>query len=85
MPDAARDDDDPDRVRERLRGAAPGDWFVFETFAADGSLAVGVARGAPDPSAVLVVYEGLSEAVAADAAAGLARWHRSQGRRIGLA
>jgi hypothetical protein len=75
-------DDDPDRVRDRLRDTAPGDWFVFETFAADGSLAVGVARGTPDPSLVLTVYRDLPESVARAAARGLARWHRSQGRDI---
>ena len=84
MTNRMHDDDDPDRVRERLRRTAPGDWFVFETFAADGSLAVGIAQGAPDPSLLLVVYEGLSEAAAKAAAQSLARWHRSQGRRIAV-
>jgi hypothetical protein len=80
--DAAAYDDDPERVGERLRRAAPGDWFVFETFAADGSLAIGVARGSPSPEAALIVYAGLSREVAAAAAGGLARWHRRQGRAI---
>jgi hypothetical protein len=46
-------EDDPER--ERLRQAVSGDWFVFETFAADGSLAIGMNRGEPDPRLVLVV------------------------------
>jgi hypothetical protein len=76
--------DDPERVREHLRRMATGDWFVFETFAADGSLAIGVAQGIPDPSLVLVVYERLTKAVADAAAQGLARWHHGQGRNIAL-
>jgi hypothetical protein len=75
-------EDPPDRVRESLRDTPPGDWFVFETFAADGSLAVGIARGKPDPSLVLVIYQGLSESVARDAARRLTGWHRGQGRNI---
>jgi hypothetical protein len=67
--------DDPERVREHLRRMATGDWFVFETFAADGSLAIGVA---------LVVYERLTKAVADAAAQGLAGWHHGQGRNIAL-
>ena len=82
--DAAPYEDDPERVGERLRMTMPGHWFAFETFAADGSLAVGVDRGRPDPSLFLVVYEGLSEGVARAAAEGLARWHRGQGRDIGV-
>lgn len=75
-------EDDPQRVRERLRQAVSGDWFVFETFAADGSLAIGMNRGEPDPRLVLVVYEGLSQTVAEAAAYGLARWYHRQGRNI---
>jgi hypothetical protein len=73
-------EDDPELVRERLRRMLPGDWYVFEAFSADGSLAIGVARGTPDPSLVLVIYEGLSEAAAKAAANGLTRWKHSQGR-----
>ncbi len=62
------DQDSPDRIQERLTETPPGDWFVFETFAADGSLAVGVAQGHPDPSVVLIVYQGLPEPVARAAA-----------------
>lgn len=71
---------DPERVRDRLRDTAPGNRFVFKTFAADGSLSVGVARGRPDPSLVLVVVRDSTESVALAAARGPARWHRSQGR-----
>ena len=73
---------DPDRVRPLLRETPPGDWFVFETVAADGGLAVGLAQGPPDPGLVLVVYRGLTQPVAAAAARGLARWHRRHGRNI---
>lgn len=75
-------EDDPDRVRPLLRQTAPGHWYVFEIFAADGGLAVGLGQGTPDPTFVLVVYEGLSRPVAAAAARGLARWHRRRGRDI---
>lgn len=76
--------DSPDRIREWLTETPPGDWFVFETFAADGSLAVGVAQGDPDPTAVLIVYQGLTEPVARAAAHDLDGWHRSQGRDIAI-
>lgn len=82
MLDHADYDDDPDRVRARLRQTVPGDWFVFETVAADGSLAIGIDCGRPDPSRVLVVYEHLCEPVATAAAHGLARWYHWQGRNI---
>lgn len=74
--------DNPDRVKQRLQGEARGNWFVFETFAADGSLAIGIGRGKPDPTMQLVVYEGLSQEVAESAAQGLAQWYRDQGRNI---
>ena len=88
--------DHPDRVRRRIaaeQAAAsvdaaaraedrPGRWCVFETIAADGSLAVGVTVDAPGPGAVMVVYECLSEAVAKRAAGGLVAWHRCQGRTV---
>lgn len=83
MTDGTPSDGGPELVRQRLRLTAPGDWYVFETFAADGTRAIGVARGIPDPSICLVVYEGSSQPVAAAAAAGLARWHRDQGRDVG--
>ncbi len=82
MVDRTLYEDDSDLVRERLRRTMPGDWYVFETVSADGSLAVGVAQGTPNPNFVLVVYDGLSEAVAEAAARGLAQWYRSQGRNI---
>lgn len=82
--DEAAYDDDPARVRDRLARPPRGDWFVFETFAANGSLAVGVTKGEPDPAAVLVVYADLPEEVAKAAARGLARWHRRQGRAIAM-
>ena len=89
-------EDHPDRVRLRIAAeqaaaltdetgsedARPGPWSVFETIAADGSLAVGVTVDAPGPGAVMVVYEHLSEAVAKRAAAGLVASHRSQGRTV---
>lgn len=71
---------DPELVRKRLRGAEPGDWYVFESFAADGSLTIGVARGTPDPGLLIVIYEGLTETVAKAAASGLSRWRLRQGR-----
>lgn len=37
-------------------------WFVFKSIAADGSWSVGIARGTPDSSAVIVIAEGLSRA-----------------------
>lgn len=77
-------EDDPERVRDRLSRRPQGDWYVFETFAADGSLAVGVVRGAPDPAAVLIVHADLPEEIAEAAARGVARWHRRQGRAIAM-
>jgi hypothetical protein len=82
MMDEVLYDDDPELVRERLRRTPPGDWCVFEAFSADGSLAIGVARGTPDPSLVLVIYERLPEAVAKAAANGLQRWKHRQGRNV---
>lgn len=90
------DRDDPDRVRRRIaadqaaalsdptanQAERPGRWSVFETIAADGSLAIGITAGAPDPSAVMVVYVGLAEPVAKRAAAGLAGWYRDHGRDV---
>ncbi|MBA3274482.1 MAG: hypothetical protein H0T72_01715 [Chloroflexia bacterium] len=58
----------------------PEDWFVFETFGADGTLAIGVARGTPDPSAIMVVRDGLTRMVAYEAAARLAAKYRAAGR-----
>ena len=76
--------DNPDVVRERLRRTPPGAWYVFESFAADGALAIGIAKGTPIANLVLVnvIYEGLSEGVANAAARGLAHWYRDQGRTI---
>ena len=62
--------------------AEDGGWFVFETFAADGTLAVGVAAGRPDPSQVLVVHEGLSHAAAIEAVAAHARQRQREGRTL---
>lgn len=47
---------------------ACANWHVFETFVADGSLAIGVAQGTPDPSAVMIVREGLTRSAAYEAA-----------------
>lgn len=97
-PNTGRDryQDHPDRVRRRIAAdhaaalgdstsnadARPGPWSVFETIAADGSLAIGMTAAVPDPSAVMIVYEDLSEQVAKLAAAGLAAWYRNQGRDV---
>lgn len=54
-------------------------WYVFETFVADGTLAIGVAQGTPDPSTVMIVREGLTRGVAYEAAAHLAKRHRDHG------
>jgi hypothetical protein len=74
--------DDPERMRPQLARTVRGEWFVFETFAADGSLAVGIGRGTPDPTMQLVVYEGLSRTIAESAAEGLAQWYHDQSRDI---
>lgn len=91
--DPRRYQDDPVRVRERIaadqaaclagteRGGpdmGPGDWYVFQSFSADGSLTIGVRQGQPDSAAVWPVYEGLSEPVARAAPRGLAAWYRGQ-------
>ncbi len=80
--------DDPTNVRERLaatesRERHTGDWYVFETISADGSLAVGVWQGEPDPSRVMIVYENLAQRVATLAAQGLVDWYRERGRDVG--
>lgn len=54
-------------------------WYVFETFVADGSLAIDVAPGTPDPSAVMIVRGGLTRSAAYEAAARLATEHRTNG------
>lgn len=61
----------------------PDDWFVFETLGADGTLAIGVARGTPDPSAVMMVQHGLTRTAADKVAARLAAEYRSAGRLPG--
>lgn len=61
----------------------PDDWFVFETLGADGTLAIGVARGTPDPSAVMVVRHGLTRTAADKLATRLAAEYRSAGRLPG--
>jgi len=57
----------------------PEDWFVFETFGADGTLAIGMARGTPDPSAGIVVRDGLTRKAANEVASRLATEHRAKG------
>lgn len=57
----------------------PDDWFVFETFGADGTLAIGTARGTPDPSAGMVVRDGLTRRAANEVASRLATAHRAEG------
>lgn len=61
----------------------PEDWFVFETLGADGSLAIGVAQGTPDPSAVMVVRDGLTRTAAQEFAARLAAAYWEAGRQLG--
>ncbi len=76
--------DDPDRVRQRLLECADcGDWYVFETISADGSLAIGIAEGEPNPGSVMLVYEHLSRSIAIRAAQGLVDWYRDRGRNVG--
>ena len=60
----------------------PEDWFVFETFVADGTLAIGAARGILDPSAGMVVGDGLTRKAAHDLASRLAAEHRAAGRPL---
>lgn len=82
MPDDHADqspfDDDPDWVRTTLKSTRSGPWFVFETFAADGSLAIGISSTTLPPGTVMVVYDGLTKGVAEQAAAGYHRWRLRQ-------
>ncbi len=57
-------------------------WFVFETIDADGALAIGVAQGEPNPSAVMVVRDGLTRRAAVSMADRLAAEHRTTGRLV---
>lgn len=41
-----------------------GDWYVYETFAADGSFAVGILEGENDPSEVMLIADRMSHAEA---------------------
>ena len=80
--------DDPTNVRELLaslegRQDHHGDWCVFETISADGSLAIGIWQGRPDPSRVMIVYESLTQRLATLAAQGLVDWYRDRGRTVG--
>lgn len=61
------------------RPGDPATWYVFETFVADSSLAIGVAQGTPDPSILMIVDQGLTRRAAHDIAARLAREHRARG------
>lgn len=58
------------------------DWFVFETFGADGTLAIGVARGVPDPSMGMVIRDGLTRKAAGEVASRLAAEYRAAGRPL---
>lgn len=69
--------DDPERVRPLLESLPAGPWCVFETFAADGSLAIGISATLLPPGTLMVVYEGLTRNIAEQAAAGLHRWRRT--------
>lgn len=68
--------DDPERVLLLLESQPAGPWCVFETFAADGSLAIGISATPLPPGTLMVVYEGLTRNIAEQAAAGLHRWRR---------
>lgn len=57
----------------------PRDWFVFETFGADGTLATGVARGTPEPSAGMVIATGLTRRAAHEVARRRVAEHREAG------
>lgn len=73
-----RFDDDPERVRRWLVFAPAGPWCVFEALAADGSLAIGVSSAPLTPGTLMVIYDGLTEEIAALAASDLHRWRRRQ-------
>lgn len=80
--------DDLERVHQQLltqpdAASLAGRWHVYETISADGTLAIGIAEGMPDPGIVMVVYENLSRPVALLAAKGLATWYRDCGREVG--
>ncbi len=57
----------------------PEDWFVFETFGADGTIAIGAAQGTPDPSTGIVVRDGLTRKAANEVARRLATEYRAKG------
>jgi hypothetical protein len=61
------------------RSGGPATWYVFETFVADGSLAIGMAQGEPNPAMAMIVQAGLTRAAAQEVAARLAREHRARG------
>ncbi len=71
-------EDHPDRVRPKLKMLPSGSWSVFETLAANGSLAIGISPRPLPANAAMVVYEGLTRAVAEQAAAGYHRWRLGQ-------
>lgn len=56
-----------------------GDWYVYETFAADGSFAVGIREGDHDPSEVMLIADRMSHAEAIRRA----RRHADEYRRDG--
>ena len=61
------------------RGETSGDWYVFETFAADGSFAIGIREGVHDPLEVMLVQDRLSR----DEAIRIAKRHAADYRREG--
>lgn len=67
-------DDDPDVVRAKLSTLPSGSWSVFETFAADGSLAIGITPSPLPPGTAIIVYDGLTKSDAERAATGYHRW-----------
>lgn len=60
----------------RLPHTAP--WVVFETLAADGSLAIGISPWPLPANAAMVVYDGLTERDAEQVATGYHRWRLRQ-------
>lgn len=70
--------DEPDQVRPKLKTLPSGSWSVYETFAADGSLSIGISPKLLPPGTAMVVYNGLTKTAAEQAAAGYHRWRLRQ-------
>lgn len=63
----------------KVVGETSGDWYVFETLAADGSFAVGIREGDHDPTEVMLIADRLSRGEAIR----LAKRHAADYRRDG--